>query len=270
MEEAVACVPCVVTPAMNDSLLHEFLASEVETALKQMAPLKAPGSDGMPSIFYKKYWHVVGPDVIKGVLSCLNLGQLLQAINHTYITLIPKVKNPERVTKFRPISLCNVIYKIVSKVLANRPKTILPHIISETQNAFVLGRLITDNILVAVETLHHMHKTKVGRDGAMALKLDMSKAYDRVEWDYLRCLMEKMGFHQRWVSLMMECISSVSYSLLINGEPRGLVQPSRGLRQGDPLSPYLFLLCAEGLHSMIRQAEIQGELKGVSICRRGP
>jgi hypothetical protein len=270
IEEAVAHVPQVVSSSMNERLTRAFTEVEVEDALKQMAPLKALGPDGLPPLFYQKFWPVVGPDVTRGVLSCLNSGQLLTSINHTFITLIPKVKNPERVTKFRPISLCNVIYKLVSKVIANRLKTILPHLISDSQSAFIPGRLITDNVLVAFETLHHMHTTKMGKDGAMALKLDMSKAYDRVEWAYLESIMRKMGFHPQWVSIIMQCISTVSYSLLVNGEPHGYIKPTRGLRQGDPLSPYLFLLCAEGFHFLISQASEQGELQGVALCRRGP
>uniref|UniRef100_A0A2N9J7Z2 Reverse transcriptase domain-containing protein n=1 Tax=Fagus sylvatica TaxID=28930 RepID=A0A2N9J7Z2_FAGSY len=268
--EAVSDIPKVVTEAMNNILIQDFRADEVEQAIKQMSPSKAPGPDGMPPIFYQKYWHVLGSDVISAVLSCLNSGCLLKSINHTFITLIPKVKNPEKVTDFRPISLCNVIYKLVSKVLANRLKLILPQVISESQSAFVPGRLITDNVLVAFETLHHMHHNKMGREGAMALKLDMSKAYDRVEWKYLVEVMQKMGFHQKWIGLMFECISTVSYSILINGEPHGNILPSRGLRQGDPLSPYLFLLCAEGLHSLIKKAESSGDIQGVSLCRGGP
>jgi hypothetical protein len=155
------------------------------------------------------------------------------------------------VVEFQPISLCNVIYKIISKVLTNRLKSILPQIVSESQSAFVPGRLITDNILVAFETLHHMHQQRNGKSGSVALKLDMSKAYDRVEWKYLERVMQQMGFHEKWVNIMMECISTVSYSILINGEPHGYIKPSRGLRQGDPLSPYLFLFCAEGLHSLL-------------------
>lgn len=141
---------------------------------------------------------------------------------------------------------------------------------SESQSAFVLGRLIIDNILVAFETLHHMQHQRRGKCGSMALKLDMSKAYDRVEWKYLKCVMERMGFHPKWVSLMMECISTVSYSILVNGEPHGYIQTLRGLRQGDPLSPYLFLLCAEGLHSLIQKAKLAGDHQGVSISRSGP
>jgi hypothetical protein len=123
---------------------------------------------------------------------------------------------------------------------------------------------------VAFETLHHMHHQRQGKQGSMALKLDMSKAYDRVEWKFLERVMQQMGFHPKWVTLMMECISTVSYSILINGAPHGFVKPTRGLRQGDPLSPYLFLLCAEGLHSLIHRAKMTGHLKGVSISRNGP
>ncbi len=177
---------------------------------------------------------------------------------------------PTNVTEFRLISLCNVIYKLISKVLANRLKKILPSIISETQSAFVPGRLITDNILVAFESLHHMSTQRQGRVGHMALKLDMSKAYDRVEWKYLEAIMIKMGFNSIWVNLMMECVRTVSFSVLVNGSPHGYFSPSRGLRQGDPLSPYLFLLCAEGLHGLLSQAESTGKIQGLSLCRNGP
>ena len=104
----------------------------------------------------------------------------------------------------------------------------------------------------------------------MAIKLDMSKAYDRVKWVYLEAMMRKMGFHERWISLIMMCVTTVSYSMLINGKPKGKITPSRGLRQGDPISPYLFLLCAEGLSAMIKKKERGGNLKGVAVCRRAP
>ena len=135
-------------------------------------------------------------DISQAVLSSLNSGSLLKSINHTFITIIPKVQNPERVNDFRPTSLCNVIYKIVSKVIANRLKPFLNSIISEAQSAFTADRLITDNIFIAFESLHHMKNTCMGKKGFMALKLDMSKAYDRVEWLFLEKILLRMGFQE--------------------------------------------------------------------------
>ena len=200
----------------------------------------------------------------------MNSGILPSSINHTFITLIPKVDSPKLVTEFRPISLCNVLYKNFSKVLANRLKKFLPNLITKHQSAFAKNRLITNNILVAFETLHCMKNQTSGKTGCMALKLDMSKAYDRVEWTYLENLMMKMGFCAKWISLIMACVRSVTYSILINGEPKGLITPTRGIRQGDPLSPFIFLLCTEGLHSLIEDAARVGDLKGFSLCKRGP
>ena len=176
MEECLNVVPRKVTLDMQDTLSSEFSAEEVKIALFQMGPTKAPGPDGMNALFYQKFWHVVGDTVVDAVLDFLNNGHMLPDINHTYIVLIPKVKNLEKMSDFRPISLCNVIYKIISKVLANRLKQVLPIIISSTQSAFVPGHLITDNVLIAYETLHTMHYRKKGKKGYMALKLDVSKA----------------------------------------------------------------------------------------------
>ena len=124
--------------------------------------------------------------------------------------------------------------------------------------------------MVAFETLHYMRNHRAGKIGYMALKLDMSTAYDRVEWEFMEKVMRKMGFNNRWVDLMMECITSASYSILINGEPHRNIKASRGLRQGNPLSPYLFFMCTEGLHGLINKAASNGDIKGVSICRNGP
>ena len=247
-----------------------FIRAEVEAVIKEMKPITAPGPDGMPPLFYQFFWSLIGDDICAAVLDCLNNCKIPSEINCTNITLIPKVKSPEFITDFRPISLCNVVYKIVAKVLANRLKAILPHVISENQSAFQAGRVITDNILMAFETLHYMKHYQKGKSGFMALKLDMSKAYDRVEWIFLENIMKRMGFDVKWVNLIMECISTVTYSVLINGEPTQVIHPSRGLHQGDPLSPCLFLLCSEGLHFLLHRAAEARQIRGVSICKKGP
>ena len=158
----------------------------------------------------------------------------MACLNKRNIALIPKVNNPKRMTDFRPISLCNVVYKLISKTIANRFKTFLSHIISENQNAFIPDRLITDNVLVAFELMYYLNHKTTGGDGCMAAKLDMSKAFDRVEWCFIKGVMVKLGFSSKWIDLVMRCISSVSYSILINGTACGNIISTRGLRQGGP------------------------------------
>jgi exonuclease III len=260
----------VVTPLHNQTLLSPYTAEEIKKAVFQMHPSKSPGPDGMSCFFFQKYWHILGDNITQAVLSFLSSGHLLKKINYTHIVLIPKIKNPQQVSDYRPISLCNVLYKIVSKVLANRLQQVLPSVISDSQSAFIPGRLITDNVAVAFELLHSMKQKRTGITGQMAMKLDMSKAYDRVEWKFLRAAMLKLGFASRWVELIMECVTTPTYSILINGIPQGFIKPSRGIRQGDPLSPYLFLLCAEGLSGLLRKAERENKIHGVAASRYGP
>ena len=235
-----------------------------------MHPSNSPGPDGMSLIFFQKYSDVVGPQVIQSVIHILRTGIMPNGLNDTYICLIPKVKSPQKIIEYRLVSLCNVIYKIASKVLANRLKGVLSEVVSDAQSAFVPRRQITDNILVAFEVMHCIKQRRKGKEGLMAIKLDMSKEYDRVEWGYLEAMMRKMGFQERWISLMMMCVTTVSYSVLINVEPKGRIVLTRGLRQGDPISPYLFLLCAEGLSAMLRRDEVGKNLRGISVCRRAP
>ena len=220
LKEVVQFTKRVVTDKMNKNLIGNFSKDEVMIFLKQMASLKAPGPNGMPPIFFQHYCESIGDDEATTVLSCLNLGKLAPSLNYTFISLIPKVKSPELVSQFRLIALCNILYKPVSKVLANKLKKVLPHIISESQSTFQSNKAISDNILVAFKTLHHMKMNKTGKVEHMALKLDMSKVYDRLEWIFLQRIMEKKGFHPTWVGWIMECIRLVSYSILVNGEPK--------------------------------------------------
>ncbi|XP_030502854.2 uncharacterized protein LOC115718027 [Cannabis sativa] len=170
----------------------------------------------------------------------------------------------------RPIALCNVVYKVISKVLANRMRDIIDLIISDTQSAFIPGRLISDNIMVAFEVMHYLKQKTKGKKGYVALKLDMSKAYDRVEWSYLHAVMLQMGFAERWVRLIMFCVSSVSYSIMHDGHRMRPILPSRGIRQGDPLSTYLFIICAEGFSALIKKFESQHLLQGCRVAHGAP
>ncbi|GMI81726.1 hypothetical protein HRI_001841900 [Hibiscus trionum] len=234
--------PCI-TPEMNKALLADFTSEEILIALQAMSPLKASGEDGV---------------------------QPISRINSTYVVLIPKITNPTTMTHFRPISLCNVLVKMVTKVLANRLQSFIHLCIDEAQSAFLPGRLISDNVIAAYEILHSYKQKRSGRKGSFALKLDMAKAYDRVEWSFLVAVMKKLGFAQQWTDLLMSCISTVSYSIVINGKVGDAFVPTRGLRQGDPISPYLFLLCSEGLSSLLRTASISGSLQGARIARGAP
>ena len=180
-DEILSGIHPVISEEDAGLLGRDFHASEVRLALDQMAPLATPRPDGMSPIFYKSFWHIMGRDVTSVVLNALNSSVVPKSIDSTSIALIPKVKHPKRFADFYPISLCNVVYKLISKVLVNWLKKFLSIAILESQSAFLSGRLISDNVLVAFETLHYFETKTNGKVGQMALKLDMSKAYDKVE-----------------------------------------------------------------------------------------
>ncbi|KAA3480901.1 reverse transcriptase [Gossypium australe] len=241
---------------INDRLLTPFRGEEVWLVLKEMGPTKAPGSYGFPAIFFQKFWYLVGEEVTEFCLSILNGNRGAEQINVTEIVLIPKTTNPISLVNFRPISLCSVLYKIVAKAIVNRLQGVMGLCIDEVQSAFVPGRVITDNTLVAYEILHTFRKKRTGKKGFVALKLDMSKTYDRVEWNFVKNVMIRMGFTEGWVSLIMKCVTSVFYAININGCRGRIFQSSRGLRQG--------------LSSLLRIAKANGAVKGARASRGGP
>ena len=169
-----------------------------------------------------------------------------------------------------PDRLCNTHYKIIAKVLTRRLQPLVLELISVHQSAFVKGRLISDNVLITHEILHYLQHSEARVRCGMAIKTDMSKAYDRIEWEFLRNVLVRFGFHELWISWIMTCVTSVSYSYLINGAAQGRVAPSRGIRQGDPLSLYLFILCTEVLSGLCKRAQIRGDVVGVKVARNCP
>nr|DAD38904.1 TPA_asm: hypothetical protein HUJ06_013226 [Nelumbo nucifera] len=217
-------VDCKVLDSENEKLLSPFSFEEFKESVFQMHPNKSLSPDGLNPAFYQKFRPLIGKDIFQAAVSWLSRKEFPVLLNDTTIVLILKCESPKTMKDLRPISLCNVLYKIISKVLANRLKVLLPNIISNAQFAFMLGRAIIDNVLVAFELIHFMR---------------------RKNW----------VFSDKWIRLIMLCVTTVSYSVAFNGMEVGPIILGRGLRQGDPLSPYLFILCL---------------ISGCRICRDAP
>lgn len=260
----------VITAGQNTDLIRDFTREEFQLAIKQMHPDKAPGPDGFNPAFFQRCWETVGNDIFLEGKRWLEEGVFLSDLNNTNVVLIPKVDTPQTVRDLRPISLCNVVYKIVSKVLSNRLKSVLPGLVDKAQSAFISGRAIQDNVIIAFEAIHAMKNKRMGVRGDVALKIDISKAYDRVDWGFLEAVLRKLGFSERWVGWMNMCVRSVNYSILVNEDMVGPIIPARGFRQGDPLSPYLFILCTERLSAVLNTANGNGTLHGIRVCRNAP
>lgn len=250
----------VISDEDNAQLTAPFQIEEFKDAMFAMQPDKCPGSDGFNPDFYQHFWNTCSADIYHECCQWLNEGQFPPSLNATNIALIPKGNEQRSMKDWRPIALCNVLYKLVLKVLANRLKKILHKCIAETQSGFVPGRSILDNALVAIELVHYMKTKTRGNDRSVALKLDISKAYDRIDWSYLKDVMCKMGFSYRWVDWILMCVETEDYSVIVNKDMVGPIIPVRGLSQGDPLLPYLFILCAKELSALIRDAEAKEEL----------
>lgn len=253
----------------NAALCNIPTALEVRKCVFEMHPLKAPGPDGMSGIFYRQFWDVVGTDVVEFVQDFFRTGKFVKAINRTFIALIPKRKEALEFDHFRPISLCNFLYKVISRILASRLKGLLDRLVSPFQAAFVPGRWIAESTILTQEVLHAIRGKRRG-NGLLGIKIDMSKAYDRVDWDFLQAVLTNMGFSHHFTKLVMKCVSSVTFSILLNGSPLPDFKPRSGLRQGDPLSPYLFILCSEVFSRMLMKEQVGGGLFGVKVSKEMP
>ncbi|XP_028785542.1 uncharacterized protein LOC114741444 [Neltuma alba] len=252
-----------------DQLERSVNSEEIREAMFSIGAFKAPGMDGFPAVFFQKEWHVVEEEVVTSIKKLWNGELEMKEVNDTLIVLIPKVDRPENMKQLRPIALCNVLYKCISKILVKRLKGILGRLVAPNQVSFVPGRHIQDNIIVTHELLHSMRSMR-GRKGFFAIKVDLEKAYDRVRWGFIQEVLEEMGMKEKCRDLLMRCIKSVGTRLLWNGEKTEAFLPSRGIRQGDPLSPYVFVLVMERLTHIIQEAERKGEWKAIRIGRRGP
>lgn len=188
------------------SLIQPITDEEVRKVIFSMDTFKSPGSDGFPAKFYQANWDIVGASVCDTVRPAFEQGKIDREMNETLLCIIPKVEQPERVNQFRPISLCNVIVKIITKLMVKRLRPFLNELISPTQSAFIPGRGCHDNVIVVQEVIHSFKKCK-NKEGYFIMLLDLEKAYDRISWDFLRWVLKDMGLPSTWIFLIMSCVS---------------------------------------------------------------
>ncbi|XP_028071512.1 uncharacterized protein LOC114273895 [Camellia sinensis] len=260
--------------ASIDSVHHPALVAtpslaKIKRVLWSFKPWKALGPDGLNPIFFHKFWATLTLSVVKVVSDAFESGHIDPEINKTLICLIPKVLNPEVITQFRPIGLCNTIYKLITKILVARLRPLLEDLISPLQASFILGRRGVDNVVIVQEVVHSF-KGKKGRIGNMLIILDLDKAYDRLEWSFILNVLRSFNFLPIWVNLIMSYVTSSSLAILFNGEKTEEFTPSRGIRQGDPISPYIFILCLEFLSSRISEAYGNHTWTPIRVSRNGP
>jgi hypothetical protein len=255
---------------MYDFLNQDFSAIEVHQVVHQLKSNSARSLDGLSANFFQNYWNIIGSDITHYTLNIINNGVSPDPLNNTFICLIPKNKHPTLLVDFMPIALCNIMLKIVTKTISNRIKHVFIDIISAQQSVFLPGRLINDNTLIAYEAFHYIKQAKSRKYGHVGIKLDMAKAYDCIEWCFLEETLTTMGFPIRLIQTSMGCVSTVSFSILVNGNPSPSFRPQRGIRQGDPLSPYVFILCDDVLSSLITKLQDNNQIKGISIATNAP
>lgn len=250
-------------------LIQPVSEGEVKDALFSMDPYKASGPDGFQPVFFRRYWHIVSKDIWFLVAAAFSTGHIEEHLTKTLIVPIPKVDDPKCLKDFRPISLCNVLLKLITKILVRRVRPYLDDLIGPLQSSFIPNRGTSDNALIAQEIVHHMYKKK-GKSGFLMFKIDFEKAYDRVDWEFLRLTLSDFGFPTTIIQLIMSCVASTTLSLKWNSERLDKFAPNRGIRQGDPMSPYLFLLCMEKLALLIQEKVDANQWQPIKIGTNGP
>ena len=248
-----------ISTSLSSWLERPFAVEEIKEAVFECEGNKAPSPDGFLMALFQSQWDTVKSDIMKVFEEFYRSGIINGITNETFICLIPKKLNSCWVKDFRPISLVTSLYKIIAKVLAKRLQAVLGETISKSQGAFVVGRQILNVALVANEAIEDYRSRK--KEG-LVVKIDFEKAYDNVYWGFLDFVSQKKNFGDKWISWIRGCLASVSYSVLINGRPRGKFKGFKGLRQGDPLSPFLFTLVADGLSRLMERASRIRYVKG--------
>ncbi|XP_019465331.1 PREDICTED: uncharacterized protein LOC109363522 [Lupinus angustifolius] len=252
-----------ITEEDDNHLIVQFKEDEIKEAVWSCEGEKSPGPDGYNFTFIKKIWDCVKNDVFAMVDDFFISGNLAKGCISSFIVLIPKTGSPLGLGDYRPISLVGCIYKIISKLLTGRIKKVMHLIISYCQYAFIKGRCIMDGVVIVNEVIDQGKKKNYG--DCFIFKVDFEKAYDCVNWSFLLYMMERMGFCLKWRTWIKSCLQSNFTSILVNGNPTAEFNMTRGLRQGDPIAPFLFLIVAEGLAGIIRSAVSQRIFKGYSV-----
>lgn len=262
----LSVIPSIIDDHDNYGLLKPVSEEEVLVALTSIHGDKSLGPDGFPAAFYKKYWSSIKSTFMDAVQYFFSGGTLPRQWKSTFLVLIFKIKNPYTINDFRPISLCNISYKIISKIIVNRLKPLLQKIISAEQGTFLSGRCINDNVLLAQEILHSMRYRRVAASH-VAVKVDMEKAYDMLHWDFIEATMIRFSFHPTFVNWIMNCIKNPCFSVLVNDSPTEWFESCKGLRQGDPIAPYLFIIAVEALIRGVKAKSDLGLVSGVHVGR---
>ncbi|KAJ0589979.1 putative RNA-directed DNA polymerase [Helianthus annuus] len=256
-----------LTEEQAKQMVKEFTNKEVKQAIWACGDDKTPGPDGMTFKILKKYWKHFEPSVMRMLQQLHAYPNIPVGCNASFIALIPKVRDPTLVKHFRPISLIGLIYKIFAKILAQRIKPVIPNLVSYTQTGFIEGRCILEGPLIVNEVISW---AKGNKKKMFIFKIDFEKAYDSVNWKFLLSNLKAMNFPLLWRKWVGASLASSRASILVNGSPTMEFSMSRGLRQGDPISPFLFIIALEALDVIMKRAVKEGIFKGVVLPRNGP